>query len=167
MSNVTPASTVKPACVNCLELIDKICPRCFKCETCCDHTNSEFTKLKNTEVIIRRAPLKAVLLTHHLSELVSKEMKSGQYSILCGHKWHEVPSKKRRFDEGLADYVCAKCRIAASVTIRTEHIFKQNKICDECGNLDPYTEYHIIKGTVYDICEKCHNHLEIKYEYDL
>ena len=67
MSNVTPASTVKPACVNCLELIDKICPRCFKCKTCCDHTNSEFTKLKGTNAIIRRIPEKSILLTHHLT----------------------------------------------------------------------------------------------------
>ena len=167
MSNVTPASTVKPACVNCLELIDKICPRCFKCKTCCDHTNSEFTKLKGTNAIIRRIPEKSILLTHHLTDTVTREIKSGRHSILCGHQWHEVPSQKRRFDEGFADYVCSKCRITVSVTVRTEHIFKQNKICNECGKLDPYTEYHIIKGTVYDICEKCHNHLEIKYEYDL
>ena len=89
MSNVTPASTVKPACVNCLELIDKICPRCFKCKTCCDHTNSEFTKLKGTNAIIRRIPEKSILLTHHLTDTVTREIKSGRHSILCGHNCDE------------------------------------------------------------------------------
>ena len=126
-----------------------------------------FMPLMATNAIIRRIPEKSILLTHHLTDTVTREIKSGRHSILCGHQWHEVPSQKRRFDEGFADYICSKCRITVSVTVRTEHIFKQNKICNECGKLDPYTEYHIIKGTVYDICEKCHNHLEIKYEYNL